>query len=69
MPKKLNWTQKFLSIIINRVVKDINDVLNIRNLVENNISNNKEILKQLEKSIMLMQFNQEHLTKFLREGN
>lgn len=66
--KEVELDAKFLSIIINRVVKDINDVLNIRNLVENNISNNKEILKQLEKSIMLMQFNQEYLTKFLREG-
>ena len=35
---------------------------------EANITNNKEILKQLEKSILLMEFNQTYLTKFLKDG-
>ncbi|MDR0834829.1 MAG: hypothetical protein LBN93_11745, partial [Candidatus Symbiothrix sp.] len=37
-------------------------------LVYNNIENNKAILKQLEKSILLMEFNQEYMKKFLRDG-
>lgn len=59
---------KFLSVIVNRIIKDINDVMSIKKLVEANIVNNKEILKQLEKNIMLMEFNQAYLTKFLRDG-
>jgi hypothetical protein len=42
--------------------------LTIKSLVQKNIDNNKEILKQLEKSILLMEFNQEYLKRFLREG-
>ncbi len=30
--------------------------------------NNKQILKQLEKSMLLMEFNQRYLKKFLQEG-
>lgn len=57
-----------LAIIVNRIIKDIKEVLNIKSLVENNIDNNKTILKQLEKSIMLMEFNQNYLSKFLADG-
>ena len=42
--------------------------MSIRTLVENNIENNKTILKQLEKSILLMEFNQEYMKKFLKDG-
>jgi len=66
--KDLELDTKFLSVIVNRVIKDINDVLMIKKLVEANITNNKEILKQLEKSILLMEFNQAYLTKFLKDG-
>ncbi|MEZ4690075.1 MAG: hypothetical protein R3A12_07790 [Ignavibacteria bacterium] len=34
----------------------------------NNIENNKTILMQLEKSILLMEFNQEYLKRFLTQG-
>lgn len=57
-----------LSAIINRIIRDINEIKSIRNLVENNIQNNKQILKQLEKSMLLMDFNQEYLSKFLSDG-
>ncbi|MEQ8624237.1 MAG: hypothetical protein RJQ00_05265 [Vicingaceae bacterium] len=57
-----------LSIIITKIVKDVNEVRGIKALVENNIDNNKAILKQLEKSILLMEFNQEYLSKFLKDG-
>ena len=66
--KDVELDTKFLSVIVNRIIKDINDVLMIKNLVEANITNNKEILKQLEKSILLMEFNQTYLTKFLKDG-
>ena len=66
--KDVELDTKFLSVIVNRIIKDINDVLMIKKLVEANIANNKEILKQLEKSILLMEFNQTYLTKFLKDG-
>ena len=66
--KEVDLDTKLLSLIINRIIKDINEILNIRSLVEANIENNKNILKQLEKSILLMKFNQEYLDKFLQDG-
>ena len=36
--------------------------------MERNIDTNREILKQIEKSMMLMDFNQKYLTQFLQKG-
>ena len=66
--KEITFDKDLLAIIVNRIIKDINEVLTIKSLVENNIDNNKSILKQLEKSILLMEFNQEYLKKFLKDG-
>lgn len=57
-----------LAIIVNRTIKDISEILSIKSLVESNIENNKSILKQLDKSMLLMEFNQEYLRKFLKDG-
>lgn len=57
-----------LTLIVERLVKDTKETLNIKTLVEANISNNKEILKQIEKSVMLVEFNQSFLKKFLENG-
>lgn len=66
--KDVELDKELLSIIVNRIIKDINEMFMIRNLVESNISNNRQILKQLEKSLLLMEFNQDFLTKFLKDG-
>lgn len=66
--KEVDLDKDLLSIILNRIIKDINEILSIKSLVESNIENNKSILKQLEKSMLLMEFNQEYLRKFLKEG-
>lgn len=66
--KEVELDKDLLSIIINRIIKDINEVLSIKLLVESNIENNKSILKQLDKSLLLMEFNQEYLRKFLKDG-
>ena len=57
-----------LAIIINRIIKDIGETLKIKSLVESNIETNRKILMQLEKSNLLMEFNQKYLAKFLSEG-
>ena len=66
--KPIELEKDLLAILVNRIIKDINEVLTIKSLVQNNIDNNKAILKQLEKSILLMEFNQEYLKKFLNDG-
>ncbi|MGG6546919.1 UNVERIFIED_CONTAM: hypothetical protein NY100_16085, partial [Prevotella sp. 15_C9] len=66
--KEIELDKKLLSILVNRIIKDINEILLIKSLVINNIENNKNILKQLEKSLLLMEFNQEYMKKFLKDG-
>ncbi|WP_343531959.1 hypothetical protein [Pedobacter sp.] len=66
--KQLDLDKDLLVILVNRLIKDINEITTIKTLVHNNIENNKAILKQLEKSILLMEFNQEYLRKFLADG-
>ena len=66
--KEVELDKDLLALLVNRIIKDINEITTIKKLVEGNIENNKNILKQLEKSILLMEFNQEYLRKFLSEG-
>ena len=61
--------KNILGILINRIIKDINEVLTIKKLVQSNIENNKKILLQLDKSLMLMEFSQKYLSKFLTDGS
>lgn len=66
--KEVELDKDLLTIIVNRIIKDIRDVLSVKSLVESNIETNKQILKQLEKGMLLMEFNQKYLLKFLKEG-
>ena len=66
--KRVDLDKDLLAILVNRIIKDINEVLSIKSLVSSNIENNKAILKQLDKSILLMEFNQEYMRKFLKDG-
>lgn len=66
--KEIELDKDVLAMIVNRIIKDINEILSIKSLVMNNIENNKAILKQLEKSILLMEFNQNYLKRFLNIG-
>ncbi|QIK59890.1 hypothetical protein G7050_08640 [Dysgonomonas sp. HDW5A] len=66
--KDVELDKDLLAILINRIIKDTNEVLTIKSLVLNNIENNKAILRQLEKSLLLVEFNQEYMKKFLEEG-
>ncbi len=66
--KVIDFDKDILTMIVSRIIKDINEILVIKSLVQNNIENNKAILKQLEKSTLLMEFNQEYLKRFLIQG-
>lgn len=66
--KEVDLDKNLLTILVNRIIKDINEVLSVKSLVLSNIENNKQILKQLEKSILLMEFNQSYMKKFLEDG-
>ena len=66
--KEIDIDKDILSILINRILKDISDALNIKQLVHNNIENNKNILMQLERSTLSMEINQEYLKRFLSKG-
>jgi len=64
----VNLDKDLLAVIINRIIKDISEIIHIKNLVLSNIETNKKILAQLEKSMLLMEFNQKYLSKFLVDG-
>ena len=67
--KEIEFDKDLLSIILNRIIKDIGEVHKIKNLVNGNIESNKKILLQLDKSTLLMRFNQKFLTSFLKTGS
>lgn len=66
--KSVDLDKDVLSIIVTRIIKDIHEIKAIKTLVERNIDTNREILKQIEKSMLLMEFNQRYLTQFLQTG-
>ncbi len=66
--KEVELDKEILSAIVNRIIRTINEITAIKSLVQKNIDNNKDILKQIEKSNMLMEFNQKYLEKFLQTG-
>ncbi len=66
--KELDLDPKILSILLNRVLLNLREIQSIKKIVESNIQNNREILKRIEKSILLVQFDIEYLQKFFTDG-
>jgi len=66
--KEVSLDKDIMNVIINRIIKDIGEITLIKNLVLGNIDNCKKIISQIEKSMLLMEFNQKYLIKFLSEG-
>ncbi|MFT6923843.1 MAG: hypothetical protein ACJA1C_002863 [Crocinitomicaceae bacterium] len=66
--KEVELDKDILGAIVNRIIRTINEITAIKSLVQKNIDNNKDILKQIEKSNMLMEFNQRYLEQFLKTG-
>jgi len=57
-----------LRAIVTRLIKDAREITLVKNLIATNIDNLKQILQQIEKSVLLAEFNQRYLSKFLSEG-
>lgn len=66
--KTIELDTDVLKIIVNRLIKDARDMALVKHLVTANIDNMKQILAQIEKGILLAEFNQRYLIKFLAEG-
>ncbi|WP_417812169.1 hypothetical protein [Thalassospira alkalitolerans] len=63
-----NADRDMLYIIVSRLVRDIIEVSKIKNMIMDNIDNNKKILSHIEKSILMIEFNELYLKKFLSDG-
>lgn len=63
-----NVDVEFVNMLIGRLLKDIRDVQGIEGLVRTNIKNNQQILKNIEKSLLSIEFNQQYLAKYLQDG-
>ena len=57
-----------MKMLIQRLLKDIRDVQSIETLVKTNIKNNQQILKNIEKSLLSIEFDQKYLAKYLEDG-
>ena len=66
--KKVTLDEELLFMIIERIIHDLRNILEIKDMVEENIEHNKNIMKHIEKSILSMEFNHEYLINFLKEG-
>ncbi len=66
--QQIDFDDKTLTIILKKIIKDIDIFFSIKKLVEENIKNNQEILSKLEKALLCMEFNQKYLEKFLKDG-
>jgi hypothetical protein len=66
--KEVELDKEILSAIVNRIIKSIEEIKAIKSLVQRNIETNRDILKQIEKSQLLMEFNQRYLSQFLKTG-
>ncbi|MBP7496092.1 MAG: hypothetical protein KA792_00305 [Bacteroidales bacterium] len=56
-------------MLINRIIKAMEEIMSIKKLVEDNIKNNKKILEQLHKSMLFIEFNKTYFDKFLQQGD
>ena len=63
-----NVEVEFVNMLIVRLLKDIRDVQSIETLVKTNIKNNQQILKNIEKSLLSIEFDQRYLAKYFEDG-
>ncbi len=59
---------KLMALLVRRIIQSVSTCLKVRSLVEQNIETNQEILRQLNKSLLLMEFTQKYFQRFLDNG-
>jgi|LSQX01.3.fsa_nt_gb hypothetical protein len=58
----------FVNFLVQRLIRDIKDITSITSLVESNIRNNQQILKNVEKAQLSIDFTRAYLEKYLTDG-
>ena len=66
--KKVDLDQELLFLIIERIIHDLKSILEIKDMIEENIEHNRNIMKHIQKAILSMEFNHAYLVNFLKEG-
>lgn len=66
--RSLDVDKDLLNMMVNRLLKDVVGMRTIKMLVESNISNNKKILSELEKTVLIFEFHEKYFSKFLSDG-
>ena len=66
--RAVEFDPQILKVIVNRLIKDARDMASVRSLVVNSMDNLRQILVQIEKSVLLAECNQRYLSKFLNDG-
>lgn len=66
--KNVDYRDEMLALLVRRILSDIKQLFDIKGLVEENIANNKSILKKMEQSMLKISFTNEYLKKFLEDG-
>ena len=59
--------KKLLTKIAEKLIKEANDLLKVRGMVEANIKNNKKILEKIEESLKDIEITKDYLEKLLEE--
>ncbi len=59
---------KLMALLVRRIIQSVSTCLKVRSLVEQSIETNQEILRQLNKSLLLMEFTQKYFQRFLDNG-
>lgn len=67
--RQVKFDSSLLDLLIKKMIRDVTTVLNVKRLVEASIQNNKEILCELDKSLLSVEFNKKYLDRFLAFGD
>ncbi len=66
--KEVDLRDKLLALLVKRMLQATQSALGVRKLVEQNIETSQEILRQLNQPLLLLEFTQEYLERFLENG-
>lgn len=66
--RNIAFDDKVLNLIVTRLVGALQEALTVRDLVDDNIENCREILRTVNKSLLVTEFCSEYLTEFLKTG-